>query len=95
MDPRGANVVASKRPRSSGGDGLRCHASAAPEDAVHPIGSTTSGPPNGVKAKQHPQRDSNPCRRLERALPRIDPGTIVTLDFSYFGWVTSVSVGEP
>jgi hypothetical protein len=28
-------------------------------------------------------------------LPRIDPGTIVTLDFSYFGWVTSVSVGEP
>jgi len=28
-------------------------------------------------------------------LPRIVPGTIVTLDFSYFGWVTSVSVGEP
>jgi hypothetical protein len=28
-------------------------------------------------------------------LPRIGPGTIVTLDFSYFGWVTSVSVGEP
>jgi hypothetical protein len=28
-------------------------------------------------------------------LPRIAPGTIVTLDFSYFGWVTSVSVGEP
>ena len=27
-----------------------------------------SGPPNGVQANSHPQRDSNPCCRRERAV---------------------------